>query len=372
MLIGQAAMARASDAAGSDDFGAQGFEDGLERVLAAFASLPLTPEARAAAEAKVVSDLVNRLRIERHYRDHPAIADLPIEGPVVVFGLPRTGTTATVAMMALDPRFRFLRAWEANQPVPPPRLADEPNDPRALAARAAADFSNQAQHLSDPDGPEEDIAMLAGLDMRAYHGAYPMPQDYIEWWIRADFRSTYAYHRRVLRLLQSQRPPHLWLLKAPTHLFQLEALAAEYPDARFVMTHRDPAKVIASDSSLRHRLHAERCHTLPDKTSYGPKLLAFWREGMDRALAARERIGDHRFIDVHNRNVIGQPIETFERIYAGLGFDLTAPFRAALEDYTRRNARGAHGEHRYTAEEYGLTEAGIRKTFADYCARFGV
>ena len=121
MISAQDALERAVRAAGADDFGPSGFEEGLERTLAALASLPLTEPARAAAEQKVVADLANRLRIEAWRGDHPTVAGERIEGPVLVCGMPRTGTTATVGMMALDDRFRFLRAWEAVQPVPPPR-----------------------------------------------------------------------------------------------------------------------------------------------------------------------------------------------------------------------------------------------------------
>jgi hypothetical protein len=374
MLEPAEAIAAAVEQAGCSDFGPAGWRDGLERSLAAFATLPLTDDARAAAKAKIVSDLATRLRIEQWWKDHPEMAETPVEGPVLVCGLPRTGTTATVAMMALDPRFRFLRGWEANQPVPPPVAEEEASDPRVLAAHAAADaYADQALHLFDPDGPEEDLAMLAGLDMHAYHGAYPMPREYLDWWIAEDFRGFYAWHRRVLTLLHSRRPPRLWLLKAPPHLFKLAAFAAEYPDAKFVMTHRDPARLIPSVCSLHYHLHAERCREGSlDKASYGPRHLTFWAEGMRRGLEARRAIGEHRFIDLRNDDLAARPVETFEELYERLGFELSDGLRAAVLAYNRRNARGAHGEHRYTAEEFGLTREGIREAFGDYAERFGV
>ena len=366
-------MQAAVERAGSEDFGPDGFHEGLRRTLDAFADLPLTQEARQAAVGKVVLDLTNRLKIERWYKDHPEVEDEQIEGPVLVCGLPRTGTTATVGMMATDPRFRFLRVWEAMDSVPPPVRAEEDKDPRALAARERAQAMDQSQHIVDPDGPEEDLVMLAPLNMHSYHGAYPMPADYIDWWADADFSSTYAYHRRVLKLLQSRRGPRLWLLKAPVHLFKLDAFAAEYPNAKFVWTHRDPARVIPSVSSLQYRLNAERCDEgVLDKLAYGPKFVDFWVDGISRALAARARIGEDRFVDVWNDDVVAKPIETFEALYDKLGFDFTPAVRSGLEDYNCRNARGAHGEHRYTAEEYGLTTDGIRLAFRDYVERFGV
>lgn len=374
MLTSEQVIDAAIRSAGADDFGDPSFHEGLERGLAAFTELPLTEAARTAAEAKFVADLTNRLRIRDHLKRHPAAAEAGIDGPVLVCGLPRTGTTAMVAMMALDPRFRFLRGWEAMQPLPPPVADDEDADPRALAARAAApNYANRAQHLFDPDGPEEDLIMLAGLDMRLYHGAYPMPDWYMRWWIEQDFTATYAVHRQALQVLQSCRPPHLWLLKAPPHLFKLEAFAQQYPNARYIMTHRDPAKIIPSVSSLHQRLHQERCPAEAlNPSSYGPKYTGFWREGITRGLAARQTIGEDRFFDVTNEDVIKGPIETFEAIYAFLGMALDADLRARLDSYTQANARGTFGEHRYTAEEYGTSESAIREAFADYIARFGL
>lgn len=362
----------AVEATGLEDFGPDGYQEGLQRTLDAFACAPITQAARRAAEDQVVADLANRLRIEQWNRERPAVANLPIEGPILVCGLPRTGTTATVGMMALDGRFRYLRTWEAINPIPPPRTDEELRDPRVLSAHAAAKtYSKRSQHIHDPDGPEEDLALLAGLDMHAYHGRYPMPQDFLDWWMQADFRSTYAYHRRVLKILQSERPPNFWLLKAPPHLFKLDAFAAEYPEARFVMTHRDPAKVIPSVSSLHFTLHSGHC--VPgslNKLTYGPALLTFWKEGMRRALEARRRIGEHRFIDVWNEDVVAHPVETFRKLYERLEFELRPGLSSRLEEYNRRNAREMFGEHRYSAEEYGLTTLQIRAAFEEYIERF--
>jgi len=366
-------MARAARATGLDDFGAPGCRDGLERSLDAFARVPLTQQARGEVLAKIEQELATRLRIEDWYARHPETADHKVEEPVFVVGMPRTGTTAMVAMLALDEaNFRFLRGWEATTPVPPPVSGQEETDPRRLASlEFAKNYQLSHLHLFDPDGPEEDLAFLAGLDMHAYHGAYPMPDDYIEWWQKTDFSSTYAYLARVFQLLHSQRPPRRWLLKSPPHLYRLDAIIRQFPDARFVMTHRDPAKLIASVASLHHSLHEARC--LPgtqDKVAIGKRHLAFWIEGLRRGLEARERIGEDRFIDVRNDDVVKEPVATFERVYDWLGIPLDAELGEKLRAYNSRNAPGKFGAHRYTAEEYGLSEDMIREAFADYIDRF--
>jgi hypothetical protein len=367
-------IARAIEIAGSSDFGPEGWREGLARSLDGFARIPLKPEVYAAACDKLVQDLAQRLQIERWYSEHPETARQRIEGPVFVVGLPRTGSTATVAMMALDERFRFMRPWEGSQPLPPPVRDAEDLDPRVVAAREAAKtYDKPHVHLFDPDGPEEDLAFLAGLDMHSYHGAYPMPEDYVDWWLNADFASFYAYQERVFKLLQSRWPPYLWLLKSPPHLFRLKEIARQYPDAKFVMTHRDPVKVIGSVASLHTMLHEERC--LPgtvDRKKVGPRHLAIWSEGMRRGLAARAEIGEERFADVLNDDVVKRPLETFERVYARLGMPLSSELRGRLEAYNSRNAPGSFGMHSYTTEEYGLTDAAIRDAFAAYIARFGL
>ncbi len=367
-------IAKAIASAGTDDFGPEGWREGLVRSLDAFARLPLRPEVYSASVAKLVHDLTMRLRIEQWFKDNPDCSGQQIEGPVFVIGLPRTGTTATVGMMALDERFRFMRPWEGSAPLPPPVAGQEDADPRVIAARAAARaYDKPHMHLFDPDGPEEDLAFLAGLDMHSYHGAYPMPDDYLDWWLNEDFSSFYALQRRVLSLLQSQRPPHLWLLKSPPHLFRLKEIAREYPQAKFVMTHRDPVKVIGSVASLHSMLYTERC--LPgavNPLTVGPGLLNLWAKGMKRGLAARAEIGEHRFIDVRNDDVVANPLDTFARVYDFLRMEVSSELKGKLQDYNERNAPGNFGKHAYTAEEFGVTEQSIRTAFADYRQRFGL
>jgi hypothetical protein len=131
--------------------------------------------------------------------------------------------------------------------------------------------------------------------------------------------------------------------------------------------------VIASVASLHTALYEER--SLPgaiDRKEVGRRSIEFWTEGMRRGLAARDRLGEARFVDVTNDEVVKRPIETFERIYDFLGMSLTPQLRQALADYNARNAPGNFGAHRYTPEEYGLSADGIRAAFREYIDRFGL
>ena len=274
--------------------------------------------------------LVNRLEVEAWYGDHPEITALPVRGPVDINGLPRTGTTALANMMSLDPQFRCLRQWEQAQPCPPPTLEDEATDPRRVrlvAANEQIPAELKAMHLYDVDATTEDTELLG----MAFHGQqFTLPvYGYHAWWRDADLTSTYAYHRRVVQLLQSRRPPDRWLFKAPHHNFHLEAIVSAYPDARFIMTHRDPAKAVPSWASIVSTIfpaaQGER-----DLHRLGGEVSEHLRVGVEHAIAARARIGEARFLDVHHRDLIADHLGTVRGIYEFLGLELQPSVEQAI------------------------------------------
>jgi hypothetical protein len=366
-------MSRATEATGLTDFGPGDFRDGLGVLLA---SLEHDAELAPAAETAVIDDLVrrlsNRLEVEAWLRAHPAIAKLPLRGPVDVIGLPRTGTTALGNMLSLDPQFRCLRGWEQAKPCPPPTLAGEPRDPRRQAAieqDRAVSPELKAMHLYEVDAAFEDTEILG----MAFHGQqYTLPvYTYHAWWRESDCRPTFAYHRRVVQLLQSQRPPNLWLFKSPHHKFHLEAFVSAYPDARFLMTHRDPARVVPSYSSIVSTIFpASRSSRDPKRV--GREVSEHLRIGMANAIAARERLGEQRFFDVHQRELDTDPMGTLERVYAFLDLELRPEVRATLVTWQHANRSGAHGAHRYSPEQFGLSAAQIRSDYDFYIRRFDV
>ena len=366
-------LAEAMEATGLADFGPGDFREGLDVLLA---SLERDANLTAAAQAGVLGDfrrrLVNRLLVEEWYRDHPEIAGLAVRGPVDINGLPRTGTTALANMMSLDPQFRSLRGWEQSQPVPPPVLADEATDPRRLRALQEDESVSpelKAMHIWDADATLEDTELLG----MAFHGQqYTLPVFcYHAWWRSTDMRPTYDYHRRVVKLLQSRRPPNLWLFKAPHHKFHLEALAAAYPEVRFIMTHRDPSKSVPSYASIVSTIFPA-AQGDRDLTKVGPQVSEHLRAGMENAIAARTRIGEERFLDVHHRDLIADPMKTVRRVYEFLGLELAPEVEAAMRDWQRANRSGAQGTHRYTPEQFGLNRAQLLADYQFYIRRFDV
>jgi len=370
---GDVLLSQAVEATGLSDFGPGDFREGLDVLLD---SLERDGDLSPSTDDEVIGAfrrrLINRLQVEAWYRDHPEVEQLGVRGPVDINGLPRTGTTALANMLSLEPQFRPLRGWEQTQPCPPPTLESEATDPRRLEALDVDQHmppEMRAMHLYDVDATFEDTEVLG----MAFHGQQmTLPAySYHAWWRKADLTETYRYHRRVVKLLESRRPPDLWLFKAPHHKFHLEAIVVAYPDVRFVMTHRDPAKVVPSYASIvsailpapdgerdLHRLGREICNHL--------------REGMENAIAARARIGEERFLDVHHRDLVADPMSQLHRIYRWLGLELRPPVERAIAEWQTANASGAHGIHRYTAEQYGLSDAQVRSDYDFYIRRFDV
>jgi hypothetical protein len=363
----------ASDATGLTDFGPGDFREGLAVLLESLeCDADLAPEAEANVVADLTRRLRNRLEVEAWYRAHPEIEKLALRGPVDVIGLPRTGTTALGNMLSLDPQLRALRGWEQAQPCPPPRSEDEARDPRRLAAIAQQDSVSpelKAMHLYDVDAAMEDTEILG----MAFHGQQmTLPvYGYQAWWRGSDCRETFAYHRRVVKLLQSQRAPDLWLFKAPHHKFHLEAIVAAYPDVCFVMTHRDPAKVVPSYASMVSAI-LPPARGARDLVRLGREISEHLRIGMENAIAARKRLGETRFLDVHHRELNADPMGALARIYAFLGLELRDEYRATLRAWQAANRSGAHGTHRYSAEQFGLSTDQIRSDYAFYIRHFDV
>src|SRR5262249_53011382 len=311
----------------------------------------LHPDADTAVIGDFRRRLVNRLEVEAWYADHPEVGDVSVRGPVDINGLPRTGTTALADMLSLDPQFRSLRGWEQTRPVPPPRGGKEAEDPRRiefLAHQQNRPEGYAAMHIVEIDATMEDSDVLG----MAFHGQQMIlpVRGYRDWWREADLTETFEYHRRVIKLLGSECPPDLWLFKAPHHKFHLEALAAAYPDVRFVMTHRDPGKVVPSYASIVSTI-------LPppegsrDLHALGREICAHLRDGTAHAIEQRARLGEDRFLDVHHRELVADPRATIRRIYAWLDLELTPEVEQTIVAWQDRNRMGAQGTHRYTAEQ---------------------
>jgi hypothetical protein len=326
---------------------------------------------------RLLSHLVQRLRVLDCLSCHPGIEQQSMVAPVFIVGLPRTGTTALSHLLAQDPATRSLRVWESAQPVPPPETATERTDPRIETATKQIDAMRQfaprlaAMHEDTPTGPTENQDLL-GMSFRTYHfGGMAFLPGYVAWWLDCDMAPAYRLLKRTLQLLQWRCPPTRWQLKSPPDSFCLDAILAVFPDARFLMTHRDPAAVLGSVCSLMATMY-EMTGKPPPPQRIGQSELTCWTEAMRRLLAVRARIREGRFADVHFHDLNADPLATISAAYARLGLPWTAAAEGAVVSWAAAHPRGRHGEHRYRLEDWGLDRSGVRAAFRSYTERCGV
>jgi len=355
---------RAEAETGLADFGPEGWREGLEQMIAALTVDVSDDAAARRVEDILVGKLVTRLRIEEWYAAHGDEASAPVEGPLVIMGLPRTATTATHHLLSLEPQLRYLRTWERDQPLPPPDTATEPDDPRRVEPEQST------MHIRTVDGPAED-GPVHTLDFRSGHGL-PLPSFEV-WWKANRHPTAFAYQDRVMRLLHSHRPPHHWLLKYPSYAYQLDDLLGQWPDAKFIWTHRDPAKLVPSTCSVSVDGYRRRIPDWePDDWSvFGHQQLERFAEAARRGVESRARIGDDRFIDITQQEMEADAVKVAERIYDFAGLTLTDEMRTTIAAWAEENKRGARGAHTYTAEQYGLTTDEIREAFRPYLDAYG-
>lgn len=184
--------------------------------------------------------------------------------------------------------------------------------------------------------------------------------------------AAYAYQRRVVKLLQSRRPPSRWLFKAPHYAFHLDDVSSAYPDAKFLVTHRDPVTTLSSYASFLSRLQPPGSSERLVPEEFGPHLARHMARGMERMIAARARLGEHRFLDVRHAAFVADPMGELERIYAFLDIELLPETRARMLDWAARNKPGAHGRHVYDGAKHGLNARTIREQFAFYTDRYAI
>ena len=372
----ESVLAEARWATGLSDFGAEPFRDGLRALLRTHAENPFSEKGRARSRRRVVNLLATRLRVEAALARHPEILTQRVAHPVVLTGLPRSATSALFNLLGEDAAARPLRLWEAQCPDPLEGRPSASEDPRRAAIDAYYAKGREKHpewtkiHYTSADTPEECVLLHAYAFHGVQLGIEPLLEPYASWYqaAAADLRPLYAYQKRLMQLLDWQRPGERWLLKAPAHLWGLDALAATFPDVAIVWTHRDPVACTASACSMTAALMA----TLEgiEERWLGPSVLEFYARSLDRGLAARERMDPARVVDVSHDEFVNDALGVAKRIYAHFGLPLTEAALAAFARHAAANPRAKHGRHDYALEEFGLSEARVRERFRVYQERF--
>ncbi|TPG31415.1 sulfotransferase family protein [Mycolicibacterium hodleri] len=368
--------AGARAATGLGDFGSSYYREGLERTVESLnIEAGLNEMGRVIQHATISNALIQRLRIEDTYKRHPEIDDEVVGGPVFVIGLPRTGTTALSQLVANDPQFRSLRTWESQACTPPPEATTQHTDPRIAQCGEGIAMMDEmfprmrSMNSSEPEAPTE-CQDLMGMSFRTFHfdGVVRVP-GYLSWLLTCDMRETYTYHRRVLKLLQWHCPPTLWHLRTPVHMFSLDALVDAYPNAKFLWSHRDPTKVLASVCSLIQYVRSWSSDR-DDAAELGAEQLACWSLAVQRAMEFRRRVGDDRFVDVSFAALQTDSVATVENGYRELGLPFGDAARGRVAAWADSHQPGSRGEHGYDLADYGLTAEQVRESFRDYLATY--
>jgi len=372
-LIEQASR-RAGEAAG--EFQSRSFEEGLNVLAASINSCErIIPAGRARLQGLIVEHLTRRLRIDKYLSEHPDAAAAPIVKPVFVMGMPRTGTTAVINLLACDPARRTVLRWTLEDPVPPPKTDRLYTDPRCLAAldrqrRALAEgLAGTNIRFEWADSPAECVHVM-NHDFKAmqWEASAPMPA-YTEFVYSCDMTSAYTLHRRYLQVLQ-HRAPGPWALKGPSHALWLPTLLSIYPDARLVWTHRDPCTAVASLCSLMANAHRRNCDEA-DMEYLSRNVPLGLVEHVQRPMAMLDEIGD-RIHHIHFSSLVGGEIETMRRLYAWLGDKLTPTVEARMRSWLDQGRQARLGPHRYALEDFGLQRSSIASLFSDYVDRFDI
>jgi hypothetical protein len=365
---------------GLTDFGDGAFRVGLEQLTADLDRQGnLHALGRSITRGRLISALSNRLEIQKWRSENPTIAAQRIERPIVFMGMGRTGTTILHDLMAQDPGNRVPLSWETAAPCPPPEAATYASDPRIAANEAESGQVERlipnfrSMHPMGPHLPQECVQLLESTFVcMTYQITYHVPE-YSRWLHEeADLGAAYQFHRKFLQHLQWKTPGR-WVLKSPCHLWHIEALLAEYPDAILIQTHRDPLKIAASLASLGTTLHAMCAR--PVAVNAIAEHWAHWSAvAYERGIKARDegRVTPDRILDVNFRDFMSDPFETIRRIYGFAGLDFTSEVEERMRAFLASNPDDKHGKHSYGFVDTGLDENRERDRVRGYQDRFQV
>lgn len=373
LLTVESVLSRAQEKTGLSDFGPDDFRPGLEKLMQTYTQNDFSEQGDRQNRKRIVDLLSARLRIENAFKLHPEIRDEKISRPMFLTGLPRTGTSALLNLLANDPAARPLKLWEGLNPEPLEDLKPGEEDPRYVMMKSF--FENQDPefqkiHSTSADTPEECIHLLNHTFCDVQFGVETMMEPYASWFMQQNLKNSYSYYADILRMLQWQRPGDRWLLKTPGHLLALDVLVELFPDCSLVITHRNPLECVTSYASMMASMMKNRESF--DLTTLGPVVMEYLAKKLERSFKAREDFGDDRVIDIMFDDFISDPLATVNSIYDHFDLPFDDNTKALMTDYANEHPMGKHGKHEYKLEQYGLTETMILDRFEFYLKRFSV
>lgn len=363
---------------GAEDFGPSDYLAGLEVLLQSMDYDPhFSTLGRRMAWGTVVGVLRGRAQAARSMRENPGFDAHVIAAPVVITGVPRTGTTALHRLLAVDQRFQGLQTWLLDSPMPRPPIETWKNHPQfqksvaTLEAQYAAAPEKRAAHYRAAEEVHECCMALRQSFVSNLWTCAWSAATYDAWWQCQSEEPAYRHYHRCVQLIGSNDPQKRWLLKNPGHIANLDLLFAVYPDAKVIQTHRDPAKALPSLVSNLMQLNSltEEGRSEQRAQIMLAREVAKWSSALRKAEPVREH-HPGQVLDVLHGDFHRDPMRVLERIYAFIGMDITDAAREGFARRIRAKPELAHGVHRYDIANYGMTHGEVREPFRDYIRRY--
>ena len=357
---------------GFDEFGEPSIHEGLEVLLETYDRNVLDPDGRKRCRERVVMQLATRLKCENAFRTIPEIDQQDIVAPIFVTGLPRSGTSALLNLLVAAPENRGVLQWECQFPDPWPDTKPGEEDFRypylvkALDDTRNSDFSKI--HYVDADTPEECVLLHAYAFNGVQLGFEIMLEPYRSWLLAQDLVPLYRYQKRQMQMLNWRNPGEQWMLKAPAHMWAVDAILDVFPDARFIWCHREPVAVTASINSMNRAVMGMYAgnHDYMNKNAIGHSVMEWYAMSLEKGLSERERHDPSLFVDTSQSEFVSHPMGVVEKVYSAFEMELTQEARVAMQAHIDNNPKGKHGKHEYDVAEYGLTREIIEQRFAFY------
>jgi hypothetical protein len=365
---------------GLSNFGDPSFREPLGVLLRSLErEAGLSPFGRLATQRLLLQLLASRLLVEDTIKRHPEILERPVARPIIIAGLPRTGTTHLHNLISRAPELRSLPYWESLEPLPAARDRRRPGepDPRVARCEQGLRFLHKVMplfplmHEMTWDAVHEEIQLLAlQFSTMLFESSYRVP-GYREWYKASDQRPAYAYLRRVLQVLQWLRGPQRWVLKSPQHLEQLGPLIETFPDAYVVQTHRDPVRITASLCTMvayGSRMNASRV----DPREIGREWSARIEDLLRGSVEQRPLLPSAQVMDLRFHEFMKDDVASVRRVFEFAGQPWTPQAEEAIRRYMDASPRGRHGSIDYRLEDLGLDARERRDALRFYQDRFAV
>lgn len=372
-------MAAATQKAGLSDFGDRYFLTGLRRfVEAAPEEAKLNAIGKQMVYGGIINLLVNRLRYVQDIKTNPEILQETITKPIVILGLPRTGTTKLQRVMSAAPQVQRMDYWRITNPAPFPH--EEPGNPSARIAAAqavenllASQFPGwMARHPTEALEPDEELHLMHGSFECMIAWLFARVPSYYDYISHCDQLPMYQHLHAQMQYLQWQdggargRP---WIMKSPVHIRALDSMLKVFPDAVLVHCHRDPQKILPSIAALIEEARKIGSDDVDPKI-VGDEMLEYWSTSLNRYLATRKQLPATRILDVQFEEIIEDIVSVIQRIYAYAELPLSQDAISAYRDHERHRPDRHWGNYSYCADDYGYTPEIIAAHFSAYCEQF--